>query len=638
MIKTDTPSAKDLFELEVHYEIPPFQRPYVWNKEEQWIPLWEDIVRVAESHLEETKRRPISSHFLGAVVFELTEATSTGVKKFYVIDGQQRLTTLQLLLDAAQQVFEELGHADESELLEQLILNSRKKLTGTQERFKVWPSKIDRQAFQFAMDPEADKEAPVSLISRAHTFFADEARGWLNGVSDDPEKTVPGDPASRAEELCTTLIGRLSMVSIDLGKEEDPQMIFETLNDRGTPLLEADLIKNWVFRRGMELKANVDRWAEDIWQEFDDEWWRAEISQGRFSRSRIDIFLQYWLIFTTLAEVKSEYVFRTFTEHAEDEMATPATAEKFLKGLRSDADTYRNLSTLDPTTAAGKFNDQVIEAMESAATMPVFLWFISPNNKIPEDQVELGLASLESWVTRRTLLRFTSKDVNRLMVASLKELSSEPKAKAGKVLRDFLSAQTAESRRWPSDQELGTKFPEAKVYSLIKGSRLIAVLRTVEKHRRSLTSKHEAMPISDGLSLEHVMPRGWRTYWDETPPLEPEAAIRRDELADSIGNLTIITQSLNSSLSHRPWTDRDAKPLKQGGEAGKGKRSLLQKYSLLILNKQIVDDHQEAWTEADIIARGKALSDDIVAIWPGPDKKLQAAAMEKSRESGEAEK
>lgn len=132
MIKPDTPSAKDLFEHEVHYEIPPFQRPYVWDKEEQWIPLWEDIVRVAESNLQESQRRPIPSHFLGAVVFELAEATSTGVKKFYVIDGQQRLTTLQLLLDAAQQVFEDLGHEDESELLGQLVLNGRKKLTGTQ--------------------------------------------------------------------------------------------------------------------------------------------------------------------------------------------------------------------------------------------------------------------------------------------------------------------------------------------------------------------------------------------------------------------------------------------------------------------------------------------------------------------------
>lgn len=635
MIKTDTPAAKDLFEVEVHYEVPPFQRPYVWDKEDQWIPLWEDIVRVAESHLEDVDRKPILSHFLGAVVFELTEATSTGVKKLYVIDGQQRLTTLQLLLDAAQQVFDELEHSDESERLNMLILNGREKLKHTHERFKIWPSRVDQAAFESAMGPTTGTDNSDSLIARAHAYFVAQARQWLKGETDDPDQPVPGDERTRAEELCNTLISRLSMVSIDLGKEDDPQMIFETLNDRGTPLLEADLVKNWVFRKGMDLKADVDSWAENIWLEFDDEWWRAEISQGRFSRSRIDIFLQYWLILRTLDEVKSEHVFRVFTEYSESEMTTPGNAEKFLKGLRLDADTYRKLTTLDPTPAAGRFNAQVVEAMESAATMPVFLWFISPNHEIPMDQIEIGLASLESWVTRRTLLRLTSKDLNRLMVACLKELAGAAKTKAGTVLRNFLSIQTAESRRWPSDHDLRSDFPGAKVYGMIKGSRVAAVLSSVEKYRRSQTRKHEDVPIPVGLSIEHVMPRGWRTYWDEKPPLDADSATRRDALVDSIGNLTTITQSLNSSLSNRPWTDQDAKSLKDGGEAGKGKRSLLQKYSLLTLNKQIVDEHPEAWTEADIAERGKALAEDIVAIWPGPDMKVQTAAVEKAREGGE---
>jgi hypothetical protein len=86
---------------------------------------------------------------------------------------------------------------------------------------------------------------------------------------------------------------------------------------------------------------------------------------------------------------------------------------------------------------------------------------------------------------------------------------------------------------------------------------------------------------------------------------------------DRPGNLTLLTGHLNASLSNRPWLDGDAAVAAPNGpEAGKGKRSLVDKYSLLVLNKEIVQEHQEAWTEEDITARGQAIAKDIAAIWP----------------------
>ena len=95
-----TPRA--LFEGKEHYEIPAFQRPYVWNEENQWAPLWEDVVHVAESYVmaKEAGTEPkISQHFLGAVVYETKPPITGDVTRHEVIDGQQRMTTLQLLLD-----------------------------------------------------------------------------------------------------------------------------------------------------------------------------------------------------------------------------------------------------------------------------------------------------------------------------------------------------------------------------------------------------------------------------------------------------------------------------------------------------------------------------------------------------------
>jgi hypothetical protein len=217
------------------------------------------------------------------------------------------------------------------------------------------------------------------------------------------------------------------------------------------------------------------------------------------------------------------------------------------------------------------------------------------------------------------------------MVAILKVLAKTNPDAAGSTLRDFLSAQTAESRYWPSDAQVIDSLPAQKAYGPIKQSRLRAVLGAIEERWRATSTKYEDVAIPSGLSLEHVMPQEWKTFWDEEPNLSPEAAARRDRLVGSLGNLTLATQSLNSSLSNRPWTDAEAADLKQGGHEGKGKRSLLSTFSLLVLNKKIVDEHVNAWTEGDIEARSLEIVNAITAIWPGPDTKRQLAAFDAAR-------
>lgn len=236
-------SPRDLFEGRRHYEIPAFQRPYVWDEESQWAPLWSDVVRVTESYLLDDDRPPIPNHFLGAVVYESGKASSGDVTRHDVIDGQQRMTTLQLLLDAAHQVVSEHGHETEAEKLEELILNKASTFKGQVERFKLWPSQADRAAFAHAMDPGEPWDGEHRVIE-AHEFFRRETERWLTGVPDDDGIVPPGTEALRADELCSTLEHRLVVVAIDLSGHEDSQLIFETLNDRGTPLLKADLIKN----------------------------------------------------------------------------------------------------------------------------------------------------------------------------------------------------------------------------------------------------------------------------------------------------------------------------------------------------------------------------------------------------------
>jgi len=612
-------SPRDLFEGKEHYEIPAFQRPYVWNEEYQWAPLWDDVVRVAESYVagKLTDSHPkVRHHFLGAVVYESKPPIAGDVSRHDVIDGQQRMTTLQILIDAAREIFTERGHEVMAEALEELTRNGQSAFKGKRERFKLWPSQSDRQAYEAVMDVTKQPSAEHRIVE-AHTFFRAEVARWIAGEPDDDQQVPPGSEAVRVEALASTVQDRLLIVAIDLTGHDDSQLIFETLNDRGTPLLKADLIKNWVFRRCEQVGADIDEWSEAYWADFDSSWWREEITQGRLVRSRVDIFLQYWLTMRLADEVKQENIFRAFVDYAAPLMQDVASAQSLLDGMRHDADTYQNFANLSDATPEGHFHRLVIETMELAATTPVFLWFLSTNHGVVESQVRTGLRALESWVIRRTLLRMSTKDVNKFMVAALKELDNGDRATAGNRLRSFLSVQTADTRVWPNDAQLQSELPGVKMYGNIRQSRLRVVLATVEKHLRAQSSFHEAVAVPNGLEIEHIMPRGWRVHWDSQPPMGPNEAAARDRVVNTLGNLTLITKSLNGSLSNRPWTDAAASLLKEGGAPGKGKRSLLSEFSLLLLNKQIVDDH-DSWTEADIQARGRALVDVICDAWEGP--------------------
>ena len=618
-------TATELFEGRKHYVIPAYQRPYVWNEEDQWAPLWDDIVRVSESHLGKSPRQFVS-HFLGAVVFELIGAGSAAIIELDVIDGQQRLTTLQLLLDAVEEILAKHAHAEEAERLEELILNKQLAYKNTPQRFKLWPSQANRTEFAHAMDPSEPKPSEDGQIQKAHDFFKKEASRWLLGQPDDDGVIPPGTQDERARQLTETLAGRLVVVAIDLTGDDDAQLIFETLNDRGTPLLKADLIKNWVFRRGKKLDVDVDRWSRTIWEDFDADWWREEITQGRMSRSRVDIFLHYWLTMRLRDEVKQEFVFRTFTDYAEPLMPDADSAEAFLTELRRDADTYRDFGALAMSTPAGRFRTRVIEAMELAATTPIFLYVISQNHNLPDTQIEIGLAALESWVVRRTLLQLTSKDMNKLIVALLKALASTPADQVGDEIRRFLSQQTAPTREWPSDSTLKSDLPTQKIYGNIKQGRIAVVLAAVEEYKRALSNLYGSVTLPSGLTIEHVLPQKWRQYWKASPPLTPEQEAERDKFVHRLGNLTLVNQALNSSLSNRPWTDAEAASLTDGGQPGKGKWSILNQYNLIVLNKEILA-RNTAWTEADITARADDLVTAIAKIWPGPDETIKVAAL-----------
>lgn len=607
-MKAFTHQPSEIFGAHVRYVVPLFQRPYVWNKRDQWQPLWDDVAVLADK-VHEAASAPygtkVSPHFLGAIVLEQQLTPGSFIGTFHIIDGQQRLTTLQLLLDAAQEVAELFGHPMDAQALRVLVLNDASIAKHPDHVFKVWPTDRDQAAFRAAMTngAVAPKEHASSLVSEAHAFFVNAIHSWA-GIKADAEAAK-----ERLHALVTALRDYLKLVRIDLEPDDNAQVIFETLNHRGSPLLAADLVKNYLFQRLEAEQADVGALYAKYWKDLDTDRWRAPVAQGRRYRPRIDVFLTYWLTMMTRDEVPNDRVFADFKEFMSSAGHSPADV---LQLLSRDAKVYSDMETFPATSVEGTFRYRVLGALDTASVGPVLLWLLRwPEGELPKAERDLALRSIESWLVRRSLCRLTGKGVNLVMVEILKRLHEAGPSEAGQEVARFLSEQGADARLWPSDDAVRQALKQEPVYTSFVRARVRMLLEALENDLR----KHYGQePCPLNLTVEHVMPRSWREYWN-TPPLSAEAAAERDRRVHTLGNLSLIEGKLNTALSNRPWTSQDASAV---GLDAKGKSDYLMSHNVLKLNGTLLSEHAAEWTDEDIDARTTVLTEKLISFWPRP--------------------
>lgn len=287
-------SLLSIFEKKMQIEVPLFQRQYVWNEEHQWLPLWEDISRKFAEYLEGQHDAPV--HFLGAMVLDQKQSPTTHVERRQVIDGQQRLTTLQLFLAAFRDFCAEQQCDDLARECEGFTLNKGMMADPENEKFKVRPTQLDRPQFAdvIASGSREELERRHPLVRRkyarrpeprprmvaAYLFFSDQLRQFFVGTSDEPPLLAEQPLAARLEESFRALRNALQVVVIDLEHGDDAQVIFETLNARGEPLLPADLLRNFIFLRASRLGEPSEALYDEFWRPFDDAFWRVEVRKG----------------------------------------------------------------------------------------------------------------------------------------------------------------------------------------------------------------------------------------------------------------------------------------------------------------------------------------------------------------------
>lgn len=602
LIEAGAKSFDAVFEQNVRYLVPVFQRRYAWTRERQWEPFWADILEIVNGYVEgvgpDGEAPPSGSlptHFFGAIVVKLVPFGTGELEKREVIDGQQRLTTIQLLIGAASRALPKLGGPGFGEALKGLVANPSFMVKGQpDERFKVWPTKFDRGPFRAVMrGDDLDGSLGKSSVAEAFAYFEQAIVDWIGAM---PE----ADRGQHLRALETVIRTQLKIVWIDLDPQDNAQVIFETLNDRGAPLNAIDLVKNFVFQQSGE-----DGEAEDLYEQhwvwIEDDWWQQKVRLGRLERVRADVFLQHWLQMRSGAEINSDYLFKSFSKMFEgSSLAVTALIPEFAK----DAEIYKSFWSQPAGGRRARFFDR-LTTLDTSTPLPLVLFlFKQEGGALSGEQIDTCLDLIEDYLVRRMLMRASAQGYNRLFSELVKEVRTDP-GQAPASIAAFLARMDGSSRWWPRDAELTERLTGHRAYGTgaIAQGRLLDVLWEVERQRLR-TIKHEVLPRPPKLQVEHIMPRSWAENWPLPDGDQMALAESREIAINRLGNLTLVTDRLNPSLSNAGWAQ---------------KRPALVKHSLLAMNQQLVASFPEGFDESSIAARGKQLAGEILAIWSGPE-------------------
>lgn len=628
-MKADAVPLLTLFEKKMRFEVPLFQRQYVWSREQQWEPLWEDIERKFTEWLDGRKDAPV--HFLGAMVLDQKQTPVAHVEKRHVIDGQQRLITLQIFLAVLRDFCRENGCEELATELDGYTFNKGMMANPEVDKFKVWPTQLDRPQFTdvVALGSRAKVQSKYPLrkqkyarhydprprMVEAYLFFDAQLREFFLGTSTEPPVAAQHPLAVRVEETFQALKSALQVVAIDLEKEDDAQVIFETLNARGEPLLPADLLRNFIFLRAGRNGEPQEELYEKYWRRFDDEFWREEVRQGRLIRPRSDLFMQHFLTSHQMADVPIKHLYVEYRFWIERERPFQTVAEE-LATLSKQGDDFRRI--IEPKKGDVIFGlATFLESFDIRTAYPLLLFLLKAN--LSEEQwVEISTL-LESYLLRRAVLGWSTKAYNRIFLNLAKFLRVGGSSAAN--VKVFLSGLSGESSGWPTDEQFFNAWQSRDAYHDLNNAKMVHVLHRVSD--TYLTNRNERVQIDSPLTVEHILPQTWIKNWSlpsmenglnfkelyDASPDDPRAVAtrRRDAALQTIGNLTILTQELNSDASNAPWPVKKPKLLTA---------------SLLPINQQL--HIYEHWSEDTIAQRSKELFHKATAVWPAP--LMQAAA------------
>lgn len=528
--------------------IPIFQREYSWEKE-QVRTLWEDIIKLYKS----VDKNGLNTHFLGPIVRVEVSQSSVDTRRFYLIDGQQRIITLMILLSCLRNLIKEQSEEIVRKIESGYLLNYEEK---KENRYKLIPSEGDRKNFKKIIDGEIDLTG--SKLKNTFDFYTKT----LNACMDEID----------LEKLRGLIINKLILVNIDVDSNENPYLIFESLNAKGTPLTQADLIRNYIFMKiGDEEKQR--RLYRNYWRpmesclgkELDKFFWRYSLKEGTFIK-----------IQRTYANLKSEL-----------EINKEKSAGSELEKLNEYSLFYKKL--IDPANEGNlELRRRFVrhERWEIRTAYPFLLNIYKDysEGKISVEQFCEILDIIESFVIRRFFCKEPTNKLNTLFIGLYARLDH-------KKLVDSLKLILKSD--WPDNEKFSEGIRTFPIY--ISGAKkCFLILETMEE-----SYKHKEPVSFIQLQIEHIMPRAngnpeeLPKKWKEM--LGDDYIAVHEKYLHTLCNLTLT--GYNQELSIKPFIE---------------KKKLL-KDSHLELNKYF--EHLAEWNEQEMVNRANMIAKKATSIW-----------------------
>lgn len=614
-----------LFNSQLRYVVPMFQRLYVWKESPQWSTLWEDVAEKALLLLSNKKTNP---HYLGALIIEGVKPSSPReVKRFLIIDGQQRLTTLQLLFCAYRDIARKNGWKTLDRTVTRYLENADPDVMENpeEELFKLWPTMLNRDAFRSIVSagcveevskrhplvylPRKRKPEPRSNLAEAYLYFSKTIAAWIETTAKDFTKTQ--------EETAFTLLQSLQqdfcVVEISLSDGDDSQEIFYSLNSQGQPLTQSDLLRSLIFMRAEKERIDRDEIFAEYWSKFETDFWSAEVKRGGRTYSRLDLGLRYFLMAKIGQMVDARRVNEEYRRWISARPPLYPTVKEELADFSRHGNVYQRYESAISSELPCTDLRRILLDFDVSTALPLVM-FLELEAGLDNEQIGDCLAAVESFIARRIFTGEETKEYNKLFVDVIGSLNGLQGAAVLPALRKKLLGGGGTTRHWPTDDNVIEKAISRPVFNEIKTLALRLILERLETFLRCKKTENTEIPA--GLQIEHVMPRTWSAHWPlngvtipanvATFPHYAEDALvdavrQRNRTLQTLGNLTLLNKYLNPAASNGAF---DTKLIEY-------------RNSVLRLNRHF--DTATAWDEEAIGKRSKALGEAICKIWPRPN-------------------
>ena len=553
------------------FEIPIFQRTYSWTRRE-CRQLWEDILRTGGTET-------IQAHFIGSIVYIQADVHRViNPPPVQVIDGQQRLTTVMLILEALARslgVSEPVGGFSAKKVRERYLINP---LEEGERRFKLLLTQTDKESLLALMRQGPKPRESSVRIEENFGFFQE----WIKDLGDD------------LEPLCKGL-EKLMIVDIALTRgQENPQLIFESMNSTGLDLTQADLIRNFVL---MGLDPRQQR---EIYEEH---WRPMELDFGQETNSAdFDGFMRHYLT-VKMGEIPTiRAVYKAFKTHAQAYIAGEGGIGALVADIQTFAKYYCKmaLNQEQDKELAAAFRDLRELKVDVAYPFLLELYHDYASGMLSGRDFAEAVRLVESYVFRRAVCGLPASSHNKIFATLGRVLDKERYLES--LQANLLTLPSY--RRFPSDEEFKRELSERDLYNF---SRRSYWLRRLENDGRK-----ERVPIE--YTIEHILPQNENlsTRWRKA--LGPDWDRVQKTWVHTLGNLTLT--GYNPEFSDRPFPEKRDMP---GGF----------KESPIRLNQGLGGTTE--WNEDAIRERARILAGQALRVWSRPI--LSSDVQERYKES-----